>query len=65
MVTDRRVIEAPYRDITKDPRADEKWFLRLPPEIQDRTREVWPGCLLVVDGLDCCPPSRMLPWKPR
>jgi len=31
----------PYRDIVKDPREDEDWFLRLPDEVQERVRESW------------------------
>jgi len=38
---DREVIHAPRRDITRDPREDEEWFQRLPPEIQERTVESW------------------------
>jgi hypothetical protein len=38
---DRKVIHAPRRDITKDPREDEEWFQRLPPDVQDETRESW------------------------
>ena len=31
----------PRQDITRDPREGEDWFLRLPLEIQERTREAW------------------------
>ncbi len=34
-------MEAPHRDITKDPREDQDWFQRLPPAVQERTREAW------------------------
>ncbi|MHC4079342.1 MAG: hypothetical protein ACYST0_12980 [Planctomycetota bacterium] len=39
--TSRETIKAPYRDITRDPREDEGWFQRLPPAVQERTREAW------------------------
>lgn len=35
------VIRAARRDITRDPREDEEWFQRLPPEVQEQTRESW------------------------
>ncbi len=35
------MIEAPHRDITRDPREDEEWFQRLPPDVQERTVETW------------------------
>jgi hypothetical protein len=41
MVGRDRDIHVPYRDITRDPREDEDWFQRLPPEVQERTREGW------------------------
>lgn len=39
--TGRNVVHAPRRDITRDPREDHEWFQRLPPEVQERTREGW------------------------
>lgn len=33
--------EIQNRDITRDLREDEDWFLRLPPDVQDEIREKW------------------------
>ena len=38
---EKGVTKAPHRDITKDPREDEEWFTRLPPAVQQETREAW------------------------
>ena len=38
---EKGVVRVPRQDITRDPREDEDWFLRLPPEVQERTREAW------------------------
>ncbi len=39
--SDKGIVEAPHRDITKDPREDHEWFQRLPPEAQEQTLEHW------------------------
>ena len=41
MGRERKVVKAPRRDITRDPREDEDWFQRLPADVQEQTRETW------------------------
>lgn len=38
---DGDTIRVPRRDVTRDPREDEDWFQRLPPDVQEETREAW------------------------
>lgn len=34
-------VRSEHRDITRDPREDEDWFRRLPPQAKEEFREVW------------------------